>query len=37
MDGIFSNRNLKSDRLHPNEQGYKLIAQKIDKALKPYL
>ena len=37
MDGIFSNKNLKSDRLHPNEQGYKLIAQKIDKALKPYL
>ncbi len=37
MDGIFSSRNLKSDNIHPNEEGYKKIAQKIDKALKNYL
>jgi Lysophospholipase L1 and related esterases len=37
MDDIFNNRNLKSDSVHPNEEGYKIIAQKIDKALKNYL
>ena len=37
MDGIFNNKNLKSDNIHPNEEGYKIIAQKIDKVLKNYL
>ena len=37
MDGIFNNKNLKSDPLHPNEKGYKKIASKISKTLKPYL
>lgn len=37
MDGIFNNRSLKSDNLHPNEQGYKKIADKIDKVVRPYL
>lgn len=37
MDGIFNNKNLKSDKIHPNQEGYKIIAEKIDKSLKPYL
>ena len=37
MNGIFNNRSLKSDNLHPNEQGYKKIADKIDKVVRPYL
>lgn len=37
MDGIFNNKSLKSDNIHPNEEGYKKIAQKIDKVLKKYL
>ncbi len=37
MDGIFNNKSLKSDNIHPNEEGYKKIAQKIDKVLKEYL
>ena len=37
MDNIFDNKKLKSDSIHPNEEGYKIIAQKIDKALKNYL
>ena len=37
MDGIFNNKNLKSDSLHPNEKGYQIIAEKIDKVLKPYI
>ncbi len=37
MDGIFSNKSLKSDILHPNEKGYEIIANKVYEALKPYL
>ncbi len=37
MDGIFSDKSLKSDILHPNEKGYEIIANKVYEALKPYL
>ena len=37
MDGIFSDKSLKSDILHPNEKGYEIIADKVYEALKPYL
>lgn len=37
MNGIFTNRNLKVDAIHPNKEGHKIIADRIDKALKPYL
>ncbi|MDR1695691.1 MAG: GDSL-type esterase/lipase family protein [Endomicrobium sp.] len=37
MDGIFTDPRLKSDELHPNAEGYKLIAEKIYKTIEPYL
>lgn len=37
MDGIFNQRNLKSDEIHPNAEGYKIIAGKIEKVIKDYL
>jgi lysophospholipase L1-like esterase len=37
MDGIFSDKSLKSDILHPNEKGYEIIANKVYEAIKPYL
>ncbi|MCL2390295.1 MAG: GDSL-type esterase/lipase family protein [Endomicrobia bacterium] len=37
MDGIFFKPQLKSDGIHPNAEGYKLIAEKIYKIIKPYL
>lgn len=37
MDGIFSDKSLKSDILHPNEKGYEIIANKVYAELKPYL
>ncbi len=37
MNGIFTDRNLKTDQIHPNKEGHKIIAQRIDKALKKYL
>ena len=37
MRGIFSKRELKSDLIHPNAAGYKIIAQRIYKVIKPYL
>ena len=35
--GIITNPSLKSDFLHPNSQGYKIIAGRIYKALLPYV
>jgi len=37
MSGIFSESSLMSDRVHPNDQGYELFAEKISIALKEYL
>lgn len=37
MNGIFTDRSLKVDQIHPNQKGHQLIAQRIDKALKEYL
>ena len=37
LDGIFGKHNLMSDQIHPNAQGYQLVSQKIEAAIKPYL
>lgn len=37
LSGIFTNSSLKSDFIHPNTEGYKLIAQRIYSTIKPYL
>lgn len=37
FNGIVTNPRLKSDFVHPNAEGYDLIAERIHKALLPYL
>jgi acyl-CoA thioesterase-1 len=37
LAGIFANPSLKSDYFHPNAGGYKIIAQRIHRAILPYL
>jgi len=37
LSGIITNPRMKSDFLHPNAQGYKMIAQRIYRNIKPYL
>jgi acyl-CoA thioesterase-1 len=37
MAGIITNPQMKSDFFHPNCNGYKLIAERVFKAIKPYL
>jgi acyl-CoA thioesterase-1 len=37
MKGIIRNAALKSDRLHPNEKGYEIIAERVYNTIKPYL
>lgn len=37
MGGILLDHALMSDQIHPNDQGYKIISERIFKALKPYL
>ncbi len=37
LSGIITNPSMKSDFLHPNANGYKMIAQKIYHAIIPYL
>lgn len=37
MEGIITNPSMKSDFLHPNANGYKIIAQRINDAIIPYL
>jgi lysophospholipase L1-like esterase len=37
LDKIITNPSLKSDFLHPNASGYQLIAQRIQRAISPYL
>jgi acyl-CoA thioesterase-1 len=37
FEGIMGNRELMSDRIHPNDAGYTIIAKKFYDAVKPYL
>lgn len=37
MKGIMTDPDLRSDKVHPNPEGYKIIAQRVYKAIKPYL
>lgn len=37
LDGIFGKKNLMSDQIHPNATGYRMVAEKIEKEIKPYL
>ena len=37
MKGILQDPGLKSDPIHPNAKGYKVIAERVYKAIKPYL
>ena len=37
LNGIFNKRALKSDVVHPNAEGYKLVAQKVHKVIAPYV
>lgn len=37
MGGILTNVKLKSDQVHPNDEGYKIIAKRVYDVLKPYL
>lgn len=37
LGGIITNPSMKSDFLHPNASGYKMIAQRIYRAISPYL
>ena len=37
LSGIITNPQLKSDFIHPNAAGYKIVAEKIYRAIKPYL
>ncbi len=37
LQGILNKRHLKSDHVHPNSEGYKLVADKIYKEIHPYV
>ena len=37
LDGIFGKRELMSDPIHPNNNGYALMAKRFHKAIEPYL
>lgn len=37
MAGIFTDRSLKSDMIHPNAKGYEIVAKRIYKSIKPYI
>ncbi len=37
LDGILTDPQLKSDEIHPNDQGYEKITQRILKAVRPLL
>ena len=37
LKGIITNPSMKSDFIHPNAHGYKMIAQRIYNAIMPYL
>jgi len=37
MDGIYSKKDLKSDQIHPNAAGYKIVAERVKKVIEDYL
>jgi lysophospholipase L1-like esterase len=37
LEDIWGHRSLMSDTIHPNDAGYRRIAEKFHHALKPYL
>ncbi|MFA5144744.1 MAG: GDSL-type esterase/lipase family protein [Candidatus Omnitrophota bacterium] len=37
LSGLITNPSMKSDFLHPNTEGYKIVAQRIYEAIMPYL
>jgi acyl-CoA thioesterase-1 len=37
LSGIITNPGLKSDFLHPNSRGYQIVAQRVYRAILPYL
>ncbi len=37
LEGIVTNPSLKSDFLHPNSNGYNMIAQRVHRVIAPYL
>lgn len=37
LDGILNDRNLKSDMIHPNAQGYQRVADKVYKHIKKFI
>ncbi len=37
LSGIITNPSMKSDFMHPNAEGYKIVAQRIYRAVNPYL
>lgn len=37
MDGIYNEKALKSDQIHPNSKGYEIVATKVKKVIEPYL
>ena len=37
LSGIITNPGLKSDFFHPNDNGYNMIAQRVYRAILPYL
>jgi len=36
-NGIISDKSLMNDPIHPNDKGYRLMAQKFHRAIEPYL
>lgn len=37
MDDIFTDNKLKSDTVHPNGEGYKIIAKRVENVISPYI
>jgi acyl-CoA thioesterase I len=37
LNGIITNPQMKSDFLHPNSEGYRIIAQRVYKGIAPYI
>ncbi len=37
LKGVLGNSSLMADRIHPNAEGYRIMAERIAKAMRPYL